>query len=125
MSVTYSVSATVTRATQFDRSEYRKFGLTSGTATKEFSATVDLTVVPLPQFPILINTPNVTSIQFVVIQVTGGTALVRLTQSNDLYNNIDLNLSGTAILSGITLSQITVLNTPTGSCYIEVFGVGA
>lgn len=124
MAVTYSVSATITRATQFDRNVFRTIGLTSGDARKEFSATVDLTTDPLPQFPILVNTPDVTKIRFVVIQVTGGTALVRLTQSNNLYNNIDLSLSGTTIMSGVELTQITILNTPTGSCFIEIFGMG-
>ncbi len=126
MSVTYSMSATILRATQFDRNVLRTIGLTSGpTASKEFAGTVDLTVLPLPTFPILINTPNVTQINFLVIEVTGGTAVIRLTQSNNLYNNIDLNLSGTTIMSGIELTQITVLGTPTGSCFIEVFGLGS
>lgn len=124
MSVTYSVSATLTRATQFDRNVFRTMGLTSGSATKEFSATADLTTIPLPTFPILVNTPDVTQINFLVIQVTGGTATVRLTQSNNLYNNIDLNLSGTTIMSGIELTQVTIIGTPTGSAYVELFGMG-
>jgi hypothetical protein len=124
MSVTYSVSATLTRATQFDRNVFRTMGLTSGSATKEFSATADLTTIPLPTFPILVNTPDVTQINFLVIQVTGGTAKIRLTQANQTYNNIDLNLSGTTIMSGIELTQVTILGTPTGQCYIECFGMG-
>ena len=124
MSVTYSMSATITRATQFDRNVFRTIGLTSGDATKEFSATADLTTIPLPTFPILLNTPDVTTIKFLVIQVTGGTATIRLTQSNNLYNNIDLRLSGTTIMSGIEITQVTILGTPTGEGYIEIFGMG-
>jgi len=122
--VTYSVTATVTRATQFGRTEFRKVGMTSGDAEKEFSASVDLTVDPLPTFPILVLTPNIEEINFLCIQVTGGEATIRLSQSNQYYNNIDLKISGTALLSGISLQQITVMGTSTGTCYIEVFGMG-
>lgn len=122
--VTYAVTATVTRSTQFGRNEARKIGMTSGDANKEFAATVDLTVNPLPTFPILVLTPNITEINFVCIQVTGGEATIRLSQSNQYYNNIDLNISGTALLSGINLQQITVMGTSTGYAYIEVFGMG-
>ena len=124
MSVTYSVSATITRATQFDRNVLRTLGMNSGDATKEFAGVADLTTIPLPSFPILINTPDVTKINFLVIVVTGGTATIRLTQSNNLYNNIDLQLSGTTIMSGIELSRVTVMGTSTGYCYVEVFGMG-
>jgi hypothetical protein len=122
--VTYAVTATVTRSTQFGRNEFRKIGMTSGGAEKEFSAGVDLTVDPLPTFPILVLTPNITEINFLCIQVTGGEATIRLSQSNQFYNNIDLKISGTALLSGISLQQITVMGTPTGTCYIEIFGMG-
>ena len=122
--ITYSVTATVTRATQFDRNEFRKIGLTSGDASKEFSASVDLSVSPLPTFPILIATPNISTIKFLVIQVSGGEALIRLTHSSQVYNNIDLPVSGTVILSGIELSQVCVLGTPSGLCFIEAFGMG-
>jgi hypothetical protein len=124
MSVTYSVTATITRATQFGRNVARTIGMTSGEANKEFAAAVDLTVDPLPTFPILVLTPNIDQINFLCIQVTGGEAKIRLSQSNEFYNNIDLLISGTAILSGISLQQIIVLGTPSGSCYIEVFGMG-
>lgn len=124
MSVTYSVSATITRATQFGRNIVRPIGMTSGDATKEFGDSVDLTTSPLPTFPILVLTPNITEINFLFIQVTGGTATIRLSQSNQFYNNIDLNISGTAVLSGLNLQQIVVIGTPTGSCYIEIFGMG-
>ena len=122
--VTYSVTATVTRSTQFGRAEFRKVGMNSGEANKEFAAAVDLTVNPLPTFPILINTPNISRVKFLGIQVTGGTALVRLSQSEQVYNNIDLPISGTLLLSGCDLSQIVVLGTPSGQCFIEFFGMG-
>lgn len=123
--ITYSVTATVNRSTQFGRTEFRKIGMTSGSeASKEFSQSIDLTVTPLPTFPLLINTVNITSIKFLGIQVTGGTALIRLTQSEQVYNNIDLPISGTLLLSGCDLSQVVVLGTPSGQCFIEIFGMG-
>lgn len=124
MSVTLSVSATITRATQFDRNVLRTLGMNSGDASKEFAGVADLTTIPLPTFPILINTPDITKIKFLVIVVTGGTATIRLTQSNDMYNNIDLQLSGTTIMSGIELSRVTVMGTQTGYAYVELFGMG-
>jgi hypothetical protein len=124
MSVTYSATATIFRSTLFGRNAFRQLAFTSKEATKEFAATVDLTTTPLPTFPILIAAPDITSIQFVGIQVTGGTALIRLTHSNTLYNNIDIPMSGTVIMSGVDLKQITVLGTPSGSAYVEVFGMG-
>lgn len=122
--VTYTLSGTIYRSTQFNRDEFRRVGLTSGAGKKEFSGSVDLTKTPLPQFPILINTPDVTQINFLVVQVTGGTVKVRLSQANQLYNNIDLNLSGTIIMSGIDLAQVTILSLEEGSAYVEVFGMG-
>jgi hypothetical protein len=122
--ITYSVSATVTRATAFNRTEFRKMGMSSGEASREFSASVDLTVTPLPTFPILINTADITHIRFLGIQVTGGTALIRLSQSEQVYNNIDLPIEGSMLLSGCDLSQVVVLGTPSGQCFIEFFGMG-
>lgn len=122
--VTYSVTATVTRSTQFGRNEFRRIGMTSGDAEKEFAAAVDLTVTPLPTFPILVLTPNIEEINFLCIQVTGGNeAIIRLSQSNQYYNNIDLKVSGTVIMSGVSLQQVTVMGC-SDSCYIEVFGMG-
>lgn len=125
MSVTYSAAATVFRSTIFGRNAIRQLAFTSKDATKEFAAAVDLTTTPLPTFPILIAAPDITSIQFLGIQVTGGTALIRLTHNDVLYNNLDLPLSGTVIMSGIDLKQITVLGTPSGAAYIEFFGMGS
>lgn len=122
--ITYSVKATVTRASRYNRTEFRTIGMNSGEAEKEFSASVDLTTTPLPTFPILINTPNISRIKFLGIQVTGGTALIRLSQSEQIYNNIDLPLEGTLLLSGCDLSQVVILGTPSGQCFIEVFGMG-
>ena len=125
MGVTYSLSGTITRATQFDRKDFRRIAMTSGmTATKEFSASFDLTVPELPLFPLLVVTPDISSIKFLCVQVTGGIATIRLQHDSQQFNNIDLPVSGTLVMSGIDLKQVYVLGTPSGSCYIEVFGMG-
>lgn len=124
MAVVYSVSASINRATEFGKTLFRQIGMNSGSATKEFAQTIDLRVTPLPLFPILIVTSDITSVKFLYIQVTGGTATIRLTKNASIYNNIDLDVAGTLLLSGVSLSQITILGTPTESCYIEICGSG-
>ena len=124
--ITYSVSATVTRATQFNRTDFRKIGMTSGpVANKEFSGSVDLSVTPLPQLPILIVTTDMDTINFLGLQVTGGEVLIRLSHDGQVYNNIDLPVSGTLLMSGIQLKQVYVLGVISGAPFVEVFGMGS
>lgn len=125
MSVVYNVTANVTRSTAFGRDVFRgPIGLTSGTATKEFGQTIDLTKNPLPLFPILVVSSNITSVQFLMIQVTGGgIAKIRLTKDAPIYNTLDLDISGTLIMSGVNIQQITVLGVDT-NCLIECVGMG-
>lgn len=112
--ITYTATGQLVRATKFDRTTFRKFALTSGTsADKEFSSSVDLTKLPYPTFPLLILTPGIDTVKFLFIQVTGGTAVIRLTQkqTNSVANYIDLDVSGTVLMSGISLGQIAVIGT--------------
>ena len=125
MAVTYSVQATVFRSTNFDRETFRKLGLTSERAEDEFASSVDLSKIPLPTFPILIPTAAATTINFVGIVVTGGMVTIRLTTGNLNFNNIDLPLQGTLLMSGVELSQIVILGVVSGKPYVEVFGSGS
>lgn len=120
----YSVAATVFRATTKDRKEFRKLGMTSGDATKEFAATFDLTTLPLPTFPLVIPTPNITQITFLVIQATGGTATVRIAKSSFPFQTIDIDVKGTVLLSGVSLQSVLMLGSPTNGVYVEIWGMG-
>jgi len=118
--VSYSVSATLTRATNFESVQIRKLGMNSAGCTQEFSQSIDLTGT-LPSFPITINT-GCTIIKFLSLIVTGGSATIRLTKGG---NYLDVVCEGTMLLSGLDLTGLSLRATPTGTCYIEVLGAGA
>ena len=112
--ITYTATGQLVRATKFDRTTFRKIALTSGTAAdKEFYSSVDLTKLPYPTFPLLVLTPGIETVKFLFAQVTGGTAVIRLTQKQGYYlaKYIDLDLSGSLLMSGVSLAQIAVIGT--------------
>jgi hypothetical protein len=124
MAIAYSVSATITRATQFGRNVFRQLGLSSGfTATKEFSATVDLRDLEGKTFPIAVVSSDITEINYLTIIVTGGTANIRIVQDDSSHEVLDFPLSGTMIVSGVSFKTVMVLGA-VSSCYCEFFGMG-
>lgn len=126
MAVTYSVTGTVYRSTNFDRAEFRKFGMTSHPGEDEFSSSMDLSVIPDPPiFPILIPTAAVTTINFLGISVTGGKVTVRLSKDAEVFNNIDLPVQGTLLLSGVELNQVLIIDVVSGKPFVEVWGSGS
>lgn len=122
--ITYSGEVQLYRSTQFDRNIFRTFGITSGSnVNEEFSTSIDLREAPFPTYPIAVVSPNITLIKFAVINVTGGEATIRLVNEGTSYNSIDTVLRGSMILSGVTLTQILVINHLT-PCFIECVGAG-
>lgn len=128
MSVAISGTAAIYRSSNYDRFELRKIGLSGGSdALEEFASSLDFSdLTNLPNLPISIVTPGITSIKFLVIIVTGGTATVRLTTSaNAGLNSIDLPItSGTLILTGCDLTSVVLISTQ-NKCYVEVYGSGS
>lgn len=123
--VSMSVVATVTRATSFAKDKLRELGLTSGTASKEFGAAIDLTDPVPPSLPIAVNTPDLNKIEFYIIQVTSGTIVLREVSGSNHANYIDKEVSGTIIASGQNIYQLLVVGILEGTPFVEILGMGS
>lgn len=214
MSTTLTASGSLIRSNQFTRNIYRQFALTSRDAHKVFESSIDLTQSPAPLYPLAVATQAATTINFLYIEVIGGTATIRLTKegaytgnpsvlevSNEIpigvidgsnnvftlehapientekiyvngnrklsgvgddylissnsivfnagsippvsativvdyfYNptanpiplnqqDLDINVSGTMVMSGIDINQIYIMGTPSNGCYVNIIGTG-
>lgn len=111
--LTHTITGIYSRSTKFNKKTIKEIALTSGDAEKEFSCSIDLRQVPYPTFPLLVLTPNISVVNFLWIQVTGGTAVIRFTQKqpNNVTNYIDMDISASVVFSGVNLSQIAVIGT--------------
>ena len=81
MATTLSFQGTLYRSNVFDRYAIRKIGGTSRDSYKEFSCTVDLSSNPTVTYPLAIPIQDITTIKFVMINVIGGSAVIRFVKN--------------------------------------------
>lgn len=124
MATTFSVSGTLLRSNNFTRNIYRSLSMNSGAANKTFESSLDLSVSPAPVLPLQIPTVGITTINFLYIEVIGGSAVIRLSKTGDTPQDIDITVAGTVLLSGVDLNEIYVQETPTEGCYVNIIGTG-
>ena len=86
MATTLSFQGVLYRSNVFDRYAIRKIGGTSRDSYKEFACTVDLSTNPTVTYPLAIPIQDITTIKFVMINVIGGSAVVRFVK-NGAYAN--------------------------------------
>lgn len=86
MATTLSFQGVLYRSNQFDRYAIRKIGGTSRDSYKEFSCTVDLSNNPTVTYPLAVPIQDITTIKFVMINVIGGSAVIRFVK-NGAYSN--------------------------------------
>ena len=86
MATTLSFQGVLYRSNIFDRYAIRKIGGTSRDSYKEFSCTVDLSTNPTVTYPLAVPIQDITTIKFVMINVIGGSAVIRFVK-NGAYSN--------------------------------------
>lgn len=87
MTTTLSFQGVLYRSNVFDRYPIRKIGGTSRDSYKEFSCTVDLSNNPTITYPLAVPIQDITTIKFVVINVIGGSAVIRFVKNGAYYNS--------------------------------------
>lgn len=81
MATTLSFQGVLYRSNVFDRYPIRKIGGTSRDSYKEFSCTVDLSTNPIITYPLAVPIQDITTIKFVMINVIGGSAVIRFVKN--------------------------------------------
>lgn len=102
MATTLSFQGVLYRSNVFDRYPIRKIGGTSRDSYKEFSCTVDLSSNPTITYPLAVPIQDITTIKFVVINVIGGSAVIRFVK-NGAYSNSPSTISITGETLGGTV----------------------
>ena len=125
MSVSYSAVASLYRSTNKDRMESRKLAFRSD-GKEEFSSAIDFSsATDVPNLPMAVVSPNITTIKFLGMCCTGGgTAKVRLISGNAIGQFIDIDVTnGSVLMSGIELTNVIVIGVE-GLGYLECWGSG-
>lgn len=81
MATTLSFQGVLYRSNVFDRYAIRKIGGTSRDSYKEFACTVDLSTNPSITYPLAVPIQDITTIKFVMINVIGGSAVIRFVKN--------------------------------------------
>jgi hypothetical protein len=125
MSVSYSAIASLFRSTNKDKMEIKKLAFRSD-GKEEFASSIDFSdAADVPNLPMAVVSPNITTIRFLCVTVTGGgTVTLRLISGNSVGMFIDVNVTdGNLLLSGIELTNVIVIAV-SGLGFCSIMGSG-